>query len=182
MAKTKGTPKKLLSDYIEVRSHGMYSAVAEELGLTIQQVETVYEWYMSKTLTEVKEKPTVKVKLSGLGTLVFDVKKACKFLYNKILFYQNHMSHSNLWPSAQNPREYYMQTWQKYGALLDKTDKLFERAVGKKYYTPLQEKYYGDFLKAIRNHHNNFYESIQRVFGNESEWNERYLQGNRGDK
>ena len=40
------------------------------MGLSIDKVSTVYEWYLKKTIEEIVDLPTVKVRLSGLGVLV----------------------------------------------------------------------------------------------------------------
>ena len=160
----KGTPKKLLSDYIEVRAHGMYSSVAEELGLTIQQVESVYQWYLSKTLTEIKEKPTVKVKFSGLGTLVFDMRRSCRFLYRKLRFYATIMENPVNWPENKVPKEHFLEIYNRYSELLERVEVLFARAKGKNYYKEKELDYSERFLSGVKKAQTDFYESIQRIF------------------
>jgi hypothetical protein len=69
---------------IEIKTYAAYSDVAKEMGLTIDKVSTVYEWYLKKTIEEIVELPTVKVRLSGLGVLVFNPSRAIKLIAKKL--------------------------------------------------------------------------------------------------
>lgn len=69
---------------IEIKTYAAYSDVAKEMGLTIDKVSTVYEWYLKKTIEDIVELPTVKVRLSGLGVLVFNPSRAIKLIAKKL--------------------------------------------------------------------------------------------------
>jgi hypothetical protein len=152
-------------DSIEIKTYAVYSDVAKELGMTIDQVSTMYEWYLKNTLEDIKELPTVKVRLSGLGVLVFNPKKAIKIVATKI------KSETLL---TLEPREdltalrgysnYYMlEEWIKL------VEDRYARGKTKKLYTESLEGYLDAMLTYTKQTHTKLYESLQRVHGPEPE-------------
>ena len=65
---------------IEYRSYGLYSEVAKESGHTINDIETVYNWYLNKTLEDMILKPTLKVYLKNLGRFELDFGAALRYM------------------------------------------------------------------------------------------------------
>lgn len=152
-------------DSIEIKTYAAYSDVAKELGMTVDQVSTVYEWYLKNTIEDIKQLPTVKVRLSGLGVLVFNPKKALTIIIKKI---------RSEYLLTQEPREdltavrgytnYYM-----IGEWFRLFEERYERAKQKKLYTPAYVEYVDGDLERQKQNHKNLYESLQRVHGPEPE-------------
>jgi hypothetical protein len=65
---------------IEYRSYGLYSEVAKESGHTITDIETVYNWFLNKTLEDMITKPTLKVYLKNLGRFELDFGAALRYM------------------------------------------------------------------------------------------------------
>jgi hypothetical protein len=152
-------------DSIQIKTYAVYSDVAKELGMTIDQVSTVYEWYLKNTIEDIKELPTVKVRLSGLGVLVFNPAKASKLVASKI------KSETLL---TLEPREdltalrgytnYYMiEDWIRL------FEERYERGKAKKLYRPNQVSLFDYSLNQMKENHKKLYESLQRVHGPEPE-------------
>jgi len=57
---------------IEYRSYGLYSEVAKDTDYTINQVETVYSWYLNKTIEDMIAGNSLKVYLKNLGRFEVD--------------------------------------------------------------------------------------------------------------
>ena len=152
-------------DSIEIKTYAAYSDVAKELGMTIDQVSTAYEWYLKNTIEDIKELPTVKVRLSGLGVLVFNPKKALKIISTKI------KSETLL---TLQPREdltavrgysnfYLIEDWIKI------FEERYARGRSKKLYTASYEQYIDHCAESAKKNHLKLYESLQRVHGPEPE-------------
>lgn len=152
-------------DYIEVKTYAGYSEVAKELGMTIDQVGTVYEWYLKKTIEDIIELPTVKVRLSGLGVLVFNPVKAMKLIAKKIKAedYKTIELTEYLTPLRGYAHYYLIEEW------FNMFDARYERGKSKKlYYEQLLTFLEGEIGRQRQNH-KNLYESLQRVHGPEPE-------------
>jgi len=152
-------------DSIELKTYAAYSDVAKTLGMTNDQVSTVYEWYLKKTIEDIKDLPTVKVRLSGLGVLVFNPNRAIKIISKKI---------RSEYLLTQEPREdltalrgyanYYMlECWIKM------LDDRYQRGLSKKLYIPAVVQYMDNQILVQKQNHKNLYESLQRVHGPEPE-------------
>lgn len=150
---------------IEIKTYAAYSDVAKEMDLTIDKVSTVYEWYLNKTIEDIVELPTVKVRLSGLGVLVFSPKRAMKLIAKKL---------KSEYLLTQEPREdltavrgyanYYMlEDWLKL------FEDRYERAKSKKLYTASFVEHLDKMLLSQKEIHQKLYESLQRVHGPEPE-------------
>ena len=150
---------------IEIKTYAAYSAVAEEMGLTIDKVSTVYEWYLKKTIEDIVELPTVKVRLSGLGVLVFNPSRAIRLIAKKL---------KSEYLLTLEPREdltairgyatYYMlKDWLKL--FKDR----YDRGQSKKLYTQQTVEYMDRTYQTQILNHQKLYESLQRVHGNEPE-------------
>lgn len=152
-------------DNIEIKTYAAYSEVAKELGMTIDQVSTVYEWYLKNTVEDIKQLPTVKVRLSGLGVLVFNPKKAARIIATKI------KSETLL---TLEPREDLtaVRGYSNY-YMLKEWIKLFEdrynRALSKKLFVGEYAASCDRSLALIKQNHTLLYESLQRVHGSEPE-------------
>ena len=163
-------------DNIEIKTYAAYSEVAKEMDMTIDQVSTVYEWYLKKTIEEIKELPTVKIRLSGLGVLVFNPNKALKIISTKL------KSETLL---TESPREdltalrgynnYYMlENWIKL------FEDRYERGKSKKLYVPVVVDYFDRNIITLKQNHQNLYESLQRVHGPEPEGSKEFEQSTGG--
>tara|TARA_R110000868_G_scaffold352758_2_gene613992 strand:- start:639 stop:1196 length:558 start_codon:yes stop_codon:yes gene_type:complete len=150
---------------IEIKTYAAYSDVAKEMGLTIDKVSTVYEWYLKKTIEEIIELPTVKVRLSGLGVLVFNPSRAIKVIAKKL---------KSEYLLTLEPREdltairgyatYYMlEDWLKL--FKDR----YERGQSKKLYNQQTIEYMDRTYQTQLLNHQKLYESLQRVHGPEPE-------------
>jgi hypothetical protein len=152
-------------DSIEIKTYAAYSDVAKELGMTVDQVSTVYEWYLKNTIEDIKQLPTVKVRLSGLGVLVFNPKKALTIIIKKI---------RSEYLLTQEPREDLTAvrgyaTYYMIGEWFRLFEERYERAKQKKLYTPAYVEYVDGDLERQKQNHKNLYESLQRVHGPEPE-------------
>lgn len=155
---------------IEIKTYAAYSEVAKDLEMTIDQVSTVYDWYLKKTLEDIKELPTVKVRLSGLGVLVFNPNKAMKLIATKL---------KSEILCTQSPREDLtaVRGYRNYYMLKDWIQ-LFEdrynRGKVKKLYVEVVTTYFDQILEKQKQHHKNLYESLQRVHGPEPDGSKEF--------
>lgn len=77
----------LINRYVEFKVYGFYTEVAKELNCTSDQVSTVYDWILNKTLTEFKQKEdSIQIEIKGLGKLHFDPKKGYIYLKKLVLY------------------------------------------------------------------------------------------------
>jgi hypothetical protein len=65
---------------IEFRVYGFYSSVAKELKTTINSVDTVYTWYLGKSLEQIEDGPSVQVFFKNLGMLKMNLTEGTKGL------------------------------------------------------------------------------------------------------
>lgn len=65
---------------LEYRSYGLYSDVAKDTGYTVDQVSTIYDWYLKKTFDDIINKDTVQVNLKGLGKMKFHPGNGMRYL------------------------------------------------------------------------------------------------------
>lgn len=54
---------------LEFRVYGFYTSVAKELKTTASNVDTVYTWYLNKSLQQIEEEPSLQVFFKNLGML-----------------------------------------------------------------------------------------------------------------
>jgi hypothetical protein len=67
--------------YIQFKSFGFYSQVAEQHKYSVDQVATVYDWIIRKNIDFLFEKDTIQVNFHNLGKIHFDAKKGANYLY-----------------------------------------------------------------------------------------------------
>jgi len=148
---------------IEIKTYAAYSDVAKELGLSIDKVSTVYEWYLKKTIEEIIELPTVKVRLSGLGVLVFNPAKAIKVIAKKLKSeYLLTLEPREDLTAIRGYANYYMlEDWLKI--FKDR----YERGKAKKLYNQDTVEYMDRTYETQVLNHQKLYESLQRVHGPE---------------
>ena len=161
---------------IEIKTYAAYSEVAKENDMTIDQVSTIYEWYLKKTIEDIRDLPTVKVRMSGLGVLVFNPNKAIKIIATKIkseyLITQESREDCTALRGYNN---YYMlKEWLRL------FEERYERGKSKKLYTDVVVDYMDRELIRQKQNHKNLYESLQRVHGPEPEGSEEFEQSLRG--
>ena len=60
---------------IEFKSYGLYSEVAKSSEYTVDQVQTVYDWYIKNTIKEITSGEKLQAYLPNLGKLKFHAKK-----------------------------------------------------------------------------------------------------------
>jgi len=150
-------------DTIEVKTYAAYSEVAKEMDMTIDQVSTVYEWYLKNTIEDIIDLPTVKVRLSGLGVLVFNPNKAMKIIASKIKSeYLLTLEPREDLTAVRGYNNYYMlQDWIRL------FEERYERGKYKKLYADVVVDHLDRSLIKVKNNHKELYESLQRVHGPE---------------
>ena len=150
-------------DTIEIKTYAAYSDVAKEMGLTIDKVSTVYEWYLKKTIEDIVELPTVKVRLSGLGVLVFNPSRAIKVIAKKLKSeYLLTLEPRPDLTAVRGYANYYMlEDWLKL--FKDR----YDRGKSKKLYTEQTIDYMDRTYETQILNHQKLYESLQRVHGPE---------------
>lgn len=151
---------------IEIKTYAAYSAVAEEMGLTIDKVSTVYEWYLKKTIEDIVELPTVKVRLSGLGVLVFNPSRAIRLIAKKLkseylLTFET--ERQGLTAIRGYATYYILEGWLKL--FKDR----YDRGQSKKLYNQQTIEYMDRTYQTQILNHQKLYESLQRVHGPEPE-------------
>lgn len=73
---------------IEFKSYGLYSDVAKSTDYTVDQISTVYDWYLKKTLKKIVNEDTVQADFKNLGKFKLNPKKGINYLnkyYKKII-------------------------------------------------------------------------------------------------
>ena len=151
---------------IEIKTYAAYSDVAKEMGLTIDKVSTVYEWYLKKTIEEIVELPTVKVRLSGLGVLVFNPSRAIKLIAKKLKseYLLTYETERQGLTAIRGYANYYMlEDWLKL------SKERYERGQSKKLYNQQTIEYMDRTYQTQLLNHQKLYESLQRVHGPEPE-------------
>jgi hypothetical protein len=150
---------------IEIKTFAAYSDVAKEMDLTIDKVSTVYEWYLKKTIEDIVELPTVKVRLSGLGVLVFSPRRAMKLISKKLKSeYLLTLEPREDLTAMRGYANYYMlENW------LQLFKARYERAKSKKLYNDVLVTYMDRTYESQVINHQKLYESLQRVHGPEPE-------------
>jgi len=151
---------------IEIKTYAAYSDVAKEMGLTIDKVSTVYEWYLKKTIEEIVELPTVKVRLSGLGVLVFNPSRAIKLIAKKLKseYLLTYETERQGLTAIRGYANYYMlKDWLKL------FKERYERGQSKKLYNQQTIEYMDRTYQTQILNHQKLYESLQRVHGPEPE-------------
>lgn len=78
---------------IEYRSYGLYSEVAKDTGYTVDQVSTIYDWYLKKTFDDINNKDTVQVNLKGLGKMKFHPGNGMRYLQGYVEQFNNDLVH-----------------------------------------------------------------------------------------
>jgi hypothetical protein len=151
---------------IEIKTYAAYSDVAKEMGLTIDKVSTVYEWYLKKTIEDIVELPTVKVRLSGLGVLVFNPSRAIKVIAKKLKseYLLTYETERQGLTAIRGYANYYM-----LGDWLKLFKDRYERGQFKKLYNQQTIEYMDRTYQTQILNHQKLYESLQRVHGPEPE-------------
>ena len=158
---------------IEIKTYAAYSDVAKEMGLTIDKVSTVYEWYLKKTIEEIVELPTVKVRLSGLGVLVFNPSRAIKVIAKKLKseYLLTYETERQGLTAIRGYANYYMlEDWLKL------FKERYERGQSKKLYNQQTIEYMDRTYQTQILNHQKLYESLQRVHGPEPEGSKEFEQ------
>ena len=151
---------------IEIKTYAAYSDVAKEMDLTIDKVSTVYEWYLKKTIEEIVELPTVKVRLSGLGVLVFNPSRAIKLIAKKLKseYLLTYETERQGLTAIRGYANYYMlEDWLRL------FKERYERGQSKKLYNQQTIEYMDRTYQTQILNHQKLYESLQRVHGPEPE-------------
>lgn len=69
---------------VEFKSYGLYSEVARQVDCTAADVDTIYSWYIGKTLDQMNNEPSVKVFFKGLGTIKLDFARGLRYFQGYI--------------------------------------------------------------------------------------------------
>lgn len=78
---------------IEYRSYGLYSEVAKDTGYTVDQVSTIYDWYLKKTFDDINNQDTIQVNLSGLGKMKFHPGNGMRYLQGYVEQFNSDLAH-----------------------------------------------------------------------------------------
>ena len=157
---------------VEFKSYGLYSDVAKKTKYTVDQVSTVYDWYLRQSLKEVKFEDTLQADFKNLGKFRFNPKKGlnylgkyCNDIENSIKYYNKYVGENTEERVRKVDRAYIVMT-RRYEILKPTLDTFIKRL--DKFYLEggIKEDQYEfhkeRFLK-LENKTNNLYESIQRI-------------------
>ena len=166
---------------LEFKSYGLYSTVAKDTVYTIDQIETVYSWYIKNTVKALLNGDSVRANLVNLGKIKFHPKKGMIRLKNqqdKVLDIMGYYNKTNTLlekETNQEDREQHISklgriylllknrlsklelTTESYKIRLDKVK--HEGAISDEQYD-FQKNRYDIFL----NKQTQIYEPIQRIF------------------
>jgi hypothetical protein len=64
---------------VEFKSYGLYSEVARQVDCTAADVDTIYSWYMAKTLDQLNNEHSIQALVKGLGHIKIDFNRGLRF-------------------------------------------------------------------------------------------------------
>lgn len=149
---------------IKFNIHGFFSSVARKMGYSVSDVNTVYTWYINKSLEEAQDTPACKVRLDGLGTMKFSPGLSIRNLTGFIIGLEKSVN-DFLDPELESKVSYtYLVSRQQN--LLDSLYSFRERLIKMKEMGFINDVYYINKLtrsEQLENQLNQIYESIQRI-------------------
>lgn len=166
---------------LEFKSYGLYSTVAKDTVYTIDQIETVYSWYIKNTVKALLNGDSVQANLVNLGKIKFHPKKGMIRLKNqqdKVLDIMGYYNKTNTLLEKETNKEDREQHISKLGRIylllknrlskLELTTESYKIRLDKvKHEGAISDEQY-DFQKnrydIFLNKQTQIYEPIQRIF------------------
>lgn len=157
---------------IEYRSYGLYSEVAKEMKCTVDQVATVYDWYLNHVLSDVNTKDTVQVHLKGLGKFRFHPGNGMRYLQGYVQQIEKDLYHIEKYNAAINERYIRKNYVKQRYAKLSEAVRSYEVRLEKVYAANLisDAMYQKQFTKLtnLKQKLTDLYEPLQRICKYES--------------
>lgn len=176
--------KQLTGTETEYKCYGLYSYVAEHLGCSISDVDSVYSWYLETNLKGIIDEDTLQVMFRDLGTLKINLSKAMAYLQGYVTSLEGRV---NMYyeKNAENPSRYTFKTLAKRYDELEYTIKTLRTRIDKMHEKALINET-GHInkvtrLEKIEKQLNSVYESIQRIPEYEHQRTAECRQGVGGD-
>lgn len=161
---------------IEYRSYGLYSEVAKDTGYSVDQVSTVYDWYLKKTFEDINTKDTVQVNLKGLGKMKFHPGNGMRYLQGYVEQFNKDLVHIGKKSANEGfiYKTYIKKKYDKIGAVIESYERRFLKAyeaggIHDHVYNKQSEK-----LKVLKQKFTDLYEPVQRVCRYESEGTQEF--------
>lgn len=182
---------------VEFKSYGLYSEVAKqlkeeksEMSITIEQIDTIYSWYIKNVIKLLSTDYSLQANLKGLGKIKFHDKKGVSRLnyYQKRIislldYYEKVLDRFN--KADEEDRPHLHNKLRIISILANKKFNILEK-LGDEYINRL-EKYYLKGSISERNYHyfkdryitfkenqSKLYEPIQRIFSTYEEGTKKY--------
>ena len=162
----------MLDKEVEFKSYGLYSDVAKKTDYTVDQVSTVYDWYLKQTLKKIVTEDTLQADFRNLGKFKFNPKKGLNYLnkyYDNLVriikFYNDSIEEDNIEKRTRVERAYIILI-NRFNILKPtvysfdiRLDKLYaEGAITEDQYT-----YHKKRIIELINKTNQLHEPIQRI-------------------
>lgn len=149
---------------VEFKSYGLYSEVARQVDCTAADVDTIYSWYINKTLDQMNNEESVKVFLKGLGIIKIDFGRGLRFLRGYIIGLDKQVT----WYLDKNRPSYLRLSFliARQKMLTDTITSMKKRLERYKDMGAIKEAGYMNKLTRLdqlQNQLNLIYESIQRI-------------------
>jgi hypothetical protein len=149
---------------VEYRCYGLYSEVSKATGYTSEQIDTVYSWYINKTIASAIEKPSCQIYFKNLGMLQLNLSTALNTL-NKNTFSLEESLEEYL---DGNRKEYVTESFlnKRVKGLIRATNSLKERVNFVREKEVINETRYMNVttrIEKVESKLNQLYESIQRI-------------------
>jgi hypothetical protein len=152
------------SNEIKFNTHGFFSSVARKTGYSVSDVNTVYTWYINKSLEGAQNTPACKVKLAGLGSMKFSPGLSIRNLTGFITGLETAVN--EFLDPEQEPKVAYSIIVTRHKVLLNALYSFRERITKLKDTGFVNETYYINKMtrsEQLENQLNQIYESIQRI-------------------
>jgi hypothetical protein len=157
---------------VEFKSYGLYSDVAKRTEYTVDQVSTVYDWFLRQSLKEIKFEDTLQAEFKNLGKFKFNPKKGLNYLTKYCNDIERSIEYYNKYKDEQTEerqfkinRAYIVMT--KRHEILKPTIESFKNRLEKFYLEggikEDQYNFHKTRLLKLESKTNNLYESIQRI-------------------
>jgi hypothetical protein len=149
---------------IVFKSHGFFSPIAKKTNYSIEDINTIYTWYVNNTLSELAEKPACQVFMKGLGILKFDAGLALRNLTGYITGLQKNVAEMTDENSKSHVKYSYIT--KRHALLSDAVLEFQSRLTKLKKEGFYNETYYINKLarsEKLQIELNQIYESIQRI-------------------
>jgi hypothetical protein len=152
------------SNEIKFNTHGFFSSVSRKTGYSIADINTIYTWYINKSLEEAQTTPACKVELRGLGSMKFSPGLSIRNLTGFIMGLEK--SVNEFLDPELNPRVPYSYLVARQKILLSSLYSFRERLTKMKDTGFVNETYHINKMtrsEQLETQLNQIYESIQRI-------------------